>query len=109
MKLATFLCDGRPTAGLVLTQGVVPIARAAQDTRKDIDLSSVLGIIRGGDPALDAVRRLAARAAGGQAGAMTLADAPLLAPIPALLAMRSAWGATTSTMSRRARRYATPT
>jgi 2-keto-4-pentenoate hydratase/2-oxohepta-3-ene-1,7-dioic acid hydratase in catechol pathway len=84
MKLATFLLDGRPAAGLVLDQGIVPIARSAKDTREDIDLSSILGIIRGGDAALDAVRRVAARVASGQVAAIPLAEAPLLAPIPKL-------------------------
>jgi len=85
MKLATFLYDGRPAAGLVVTQGVVPIARAAKASGEGMDLSSVLGIIRGGDAALDALRRLAARAAGGQVDLVPTAAAPLLAPIPALL------------------------
>jgi 2-keto-4-pentenoate hydratase/2-oxohepta-3-ene-1,7-dioic acid hydratase in catechol pathway len=85
MKLATFLHDGRPAAGLVVTQGVVPIARAAKASGEGMDLSSVLGIIRGGDAALDALRRLAARAAGGQLDLVATAAAPLLAPIPALL------------------------
>ncbi len=84
MKLATFLRDGQPTAGLVLTQGVVPIASAAASTGQNLDLSSVLGIIRGGEAALDAVRRLAERAQRGQAVLIPLAEAPLLAPIPSL-------------------------
>jgi 2-keto-4-pentenoate hydratase/2-oxohepta-3-ene-1,7-dioic acid hydratase in catechol pathway len=84
MKLATFLSDGQPAAGLVLTQGVVPIARAARESGEGIDLSSVLGIIRGGDAALEAVRRLAERAERGQVDLLPTAAAPLLAPIPTL-------------------------
>jgi 2-keto-4-pentenoate hydratase/2-oxohepta-3-ene-1,7-dioic acid hydratase in catechol pathway len=84
MKLATFLRDGRPTAGLVLTQGIVPVGPAAGSPGQDVDLSSVLGIIRGGEAALDAVRHLAERAERGQVDAMPLAEAALLAPIPAL-------------------------
>jgi 2-keto-4-pentenoate hydratase/2-oxohepta-3-ene-1,7-dioic acid hydratase in catechol pathway len=84
MKLATFLSDGQPAAGLVLTQGVVPIARAARESGEGIDLSSVLGIIRGGEAALEAVRRLAERAERGQVDLLPTAAAPLLAPIPTL-------------------------
>lgn len=84
MKLATFLSDGRPAAGLVLTQGVVPLALAAKASAEGMDLSSVLGIIRGGDAALDAIRRLADRAERGQVDLLPTAAAPLLAPIPAL-------------------------
>jgi 2-keto-4-pentenoate hydratase/2-oxohepta-3-ene-1,7-dioic acid hydratase in catechol pathway len=84
MKLATFLHDGRPTAGLVLGQDVVPLALAARATGADIDLSSVLGIIRGGNAAHEAVRRLAERAERGQVEIIPTASAPLLAPIPAL-------------------------
>jgi 2-keto-4-pentenoate hydratase/2-oxohepta-3-ene-1,7-dioic acid hydratase in catechol pathway len=84
MKLATFLRDGQPAAGLVLAQGVAPILRAAKGPERDIDLSSVLGIIRGGEAALDALRRLGERAARGQVDLIPLAEAPLLAPIPAL-------------------------
>jgi 2-keto-4-pentenoate hydratase/2-oxohepta-3-ene-1,7-dioic acid hydratase in catechol pathway len=84
MKLATFLHDGRPTAGLISTRGIVPTAPAAKAPGHDIDLSSVLGIIRGGEAALDAVRRLAERAERGQVDAIPLAGVSLLAPIPAL-------------------------
>ena len=84
MKLATYLSAGQPSAGLVLTQGVVPIARAARESGEGIDLSSVLGIIRGGEAALEAVRRLAERAERGQVDLLPTAAAPLLAPIPTL-------------------------
>ena len=84
MKLATYLSAGQPSAGLVLTQGVEPIARAARESGEGIDLSSVLGIIRGGEAALEAVRRLAERAERGQVDLLPTAAAPLLAPIPTL-------------------------
>jgi 2-keto-4-pentenoate hydratase/2-oxohepta-3-ene-1,7-dioic acid hydratase in catechol pathway len=84
LKLATFLSDGRPVAGLVLPQGVVPIARAAKARGEGVDLSSVLSIIRGGELTLDAVRQLAERAARGQLDLIPTAAAPLLAPIPVL-------------------------
>ncbi len=84
MKLVSFLLDGSPVAGLALPGGVAPIARAAKAAGADIDLSSVLGIIRGGAAALDAVRRVSERAANGQVELIPTAAAPLLAPIPAL-------------------------
>jgi 2-keto-4-pentenoate hydratase/2-oxohepta-3-ene-1,7-dioic acid hydratase in catechol pathway len=67
-----------------LPGGVAPIARAAKAAGADIDLSSVLGIIRGGAAALDAVRRVSERAANGQVELIPTAAAPLLAPIPVL-------------------------
>jgi len=84
MKLATFLRDGRPEAGLVLAQGIVPIAGAAKASGEGMDLSSVLGIIRGGEVALDALRHLAERAERGQVQLLPLTKTPLLAPIPVL-------------------------
>jgi 2-keto-4-pentenoate hydratase/2-oxohepta-3-ene-1,7-dioic acid hydratase in catechol pathway len=67
-----------------LPGGVASIARAAKAAGADIDLSSVLGIIRGGEAALDAVRRVSERAANGQVELIPTAAAPLLAPIPVL-------------------------
>jgi 2-keto-4-pentenoate hydratase/2-oxohepta-3-ene-1,7-dioic acid hydratase in catechol pathway len=82
MKFVTFRYRDGPSAGLVLPDGVLPLAEAAAGAGESADLSSMLAIIRGGESALGACRRLAARAAGGS-GLIPLARAQLLAPLPA--------------------------
>jgi 2-keto-4-pentenoate hydratase/2-oxohepta-3-ene-1,7-dioic acid hydratase in catechol pathway len=76
MKFATFRQHGQPVAGLVLPGGLLPLPA---------DLSSVLGIIRGGEPALAACRELAQRAEREPQALVPLAQAELLAPLPVLI------------------------
>ena len=84
MKFATFLHRDQIACGLVLTDGLLPLAEAARAARESTDLSSVLAIIRAGEPALAACRRLAARAAEARQGLLPMAEVTLLAPLPAL-------------------------
>jgi 2-keto-4-pentenoate hydratase/2-oxohepta-3-ene-1,7-dioic acid hydratase in catechol pathway len=83
MKLVTFRHKHQPTAGLVLAEGILPLAEAAQAAGESVELSSVLDIIRGGEAALEACQRLAGRAGEGWVELVPLAQALLLAPIPA--------------------------
>ncbi len=84
MKFVTVHRHGQAAAGLYLPGGVLPLAEAAKAAGETADLSSVLAIVRGGDAALEACRRLARRADEGRTALMSLADAPLLAPLPVL-------------------------
>src|ERR1700727_2772155 len=85
MKFLSFRRNGEPTAGLLVVEGVLPLAEAGSLAGEKVDLSSVLAIVRGGEPALQACRRLARRATEGHAALIAVADAPLLAPIPILV------------------------
>jgi 2-keto-4-pentenoate hydratase/2-oxohepta-3-ene-1,7-dioic acid hydratase in catechol pathway len=87
MRFATFRHHGQPVAGLVLAGGVLPLPNAAAEAKEMADLSSVLAIIRGGEPALAACRRLAQHAEREPQALVPLAQAQaqLLAPLPALI------------------------
>jgi 2-keto-4-pentenoate hydratase/2-oxohepta-3-ene-1,7-dioic acid hydratase in catechol pathway len=87
MRFATFRHHGQPVAGLVLAGGVLPLPNAAAEAKEMADLSSVLAIIRGGEPALAACRRLAQHAEREAQALVPLAQAQaqLLAPLPALI------------------------
>jgi 2-keto-4-pentenoate hydratase/2-oxohepta-3-ene-1,7-dioic acid hydratase in catechol pathway len=83
MKFVTFRQGEAQAAGLWLEgERVLDLAAAAKLAGEALDASSMLALIRGGEGALEAVRRLEARA--GELGAAVLAasQAPLLAPIP---------------------------
>jgi 2-keto-4-pentenoate hydratase/2-oxohepta-3-ene-1,7-dioic acid hydratase in catechol pathway len=85
MKFVTFRHHDVNVAGLWLTDGLLPLAAAARAAGERVDLSSVLAIIRGGAPALEACRRLLSAALEGRAALLPANDATLLAPIPALV------------------------
>jgi 2-keto-4-pentenoate hydratase/2-oxohepta-3-ene-1,7-dioic acid hydratase in catechol pathway len=82
MKFISFLHRGRASVGLVRADGVLDLAAAAVVAGESADLTTMLAIIRGGEPALAACRRLDARA--GELGAALLPAAQIhkLAPIP---------------------------
>jgi 2-keto-4-pentenoate hydratase/2-oxohepta-3-ene-1,7-dioic acid hydratase in catechol pathway len=83
MKFISFLHKNQPTAGLMLDKGILPLAQAAGAVGETVDLSSVLAIIRGGEDALAACRRLAGRAGAAPLSLLAPSQAPLLAPLPA--------------------------
>jgi 2-keto-4-pentenoate hydratase/2-oxohepta-3-ene-1,7-dioic acid hydratase in catechol pathway len=85
MKFVSFRRNGEPTAGLHLSEGILPLAEAGRLAGEKTDLSSVLAIVRGGEPALQVCRRLSQGASEGHAALIAVADAPLLAPIPILV------------------------
>jgi 2-keto-4-pentenoate hydratase/2-oxohepta-3-ene-1,7-dioic acid hydratase in catechol pathway len=82
MKFVSFRYQNQIAAGLMLPNGVLPLAEAARAAGETLDLSSVLAIIRGGEPATAACQRLASSAMQAGAGLIPAAQAPLLAPLP---------------------------
>ena len=83
MRFVTFQYQGLEHSGVFLPHGVLPLAEAARRAGETADLSSVLAVIRGGKPSLDACRRLA-RDAGRGAPLLAASDVRLLAPLAAL-------------------------
>lgn len=59
MKLVTFLREGRTSPGVWLDEGVVDLSLAADLAGEEIDATSLLTIIDGGEAALETVRKLA--------------------------------------------------
>ncbi len=84
MKFVTVHRHAQPLAGLYLPNGVLLLAEAARAAGESADLSSVLAIVRGGDPALDACRRLVRRPENVRTAMISHVDASLLAPLPVL-------------------------
>ena len=85
MKFITFRHQDEAAAGLILPEGILPLAQAGKVAGAAIDLSSVLAIIRGGEPALKICRQLADRALDGRTALIPVREATLLAPIPVLV------------------------
>jgi 2-keto-4-pentenoate hydratase/2-oxohepta-3-ene-1,7-dioic acid hydratase in catechol pathway len=81
MKFVTFSKDGATAAGLLLPDGILPLQAAADRVGLKTDLSSVLAIVRGGEAALAACRRMAGDERA-RAALVPLSSAELLAPIP---------------------------
>jgi 2-keto-4-pentenoate hydratase/2-oxohepta-3-ene-1,7-dioic acid hydratase in catechol pathway len=80
----TFRYQEQVAAGLKLADGVLHLAAAAAAAGETADLSSLLAIIRGGEAAIAACQRLAARAGQGSGpGLLPAAQVQKLAPIPA--------------------------
>jgi 2-keto-4-pentenoate hydratase/2-oxohepta-3-ene-1,7-dioic acid hydratase in catechol pathway len=82
MKFISFRYQDRVLAGIVDGDSVVNLAAAAKLAGERLDLSSVLGIIRGGEAALSAVKRLQSQV--GEDARIALSQVQKLAPIPAL-------------------------
>ena len=86
MKLVSFMHQGRSAAGLWLGEQLLDLERAAQvagESREVVALlASMLSIIRGGEPALAALRRLEQQAGHLAQALRPLADCSLQAPIP---------------------------
>jgi 2-keto-4-pentenoate hydratase/2-oxohepta-3-ene-1,7-dioic acid hydratase in catechol pathway len=81
MKFVTISKDGVAAAGLLLPDGVLPLQIAAERVGVKADVSSVLAVIRGGEAAFAACRRIASDDKA-RAALIPLANAQLLAPIP---------------------------
>ncbi len=86
MKLVSFSHQGRSAAGLWLGEQLLDLERAAQAAGESGEvvavLASMLSIIRAGEPALAAIRRLEQQAGQLAQALRPLADCSLLAPIP---------------------------
>ena len=82
MKFITFHRGNRQAVGLWLDgDRVLDLALAADASGEPLDASTMVAIIRGGEPAMDIVRRLAARQTLGVA-TFPASEVKLLAPIP---------------------------
>jgi len=84
MKLITFRYQDQVYAGLVIGNSVLNLTIEAQAAGEKQDLSSMLAIIRGGEPALKACERLEASAGDRAESIIPLAQVQKLAPIPVL-------------------------
>jgi len=87
MKLVSVELQGRALAGLWLEQAgrepqLLDLAAAARAAGESADLASMLALIRGGEAALAAVRRLYERRATLKTALVPAASVQLLAPIP---------------------------
>ena len=82
MRLISFRYKDQIAAGVLLPEGVLHLAAAAKAAGETLDLSTVLAIIRGGTPALEACGRLAGDAAHSGDALLPIAQVQKLAPIP---------------------------
>ena len=82
MKLVSVGKAGRVFAGLWLESKVLDLAAAARAAGESGDFGSVLAILRGGEAALAALRRIEARAGEFHAALLPAGELQLLAPIP---------------------------
>jgi 2-keto-4-pentenoate hydratase/2-oxohepta-3-ene-1,7-dioic acid hydratase in catechol pathway len=82
MKLVSAAKGEREFAGLWLESKVLDLGAAARAAGESGEFGSVLAILRGGDSALAALRRIEARAAELQAALLPAGEVQLLAPIP---------------------------
>jgi 2-keto-4-pentenoate hydratase/2-oxohepta-3-ene-1,7-dioic acid hydratase in catechol pathway len=82
MKFISFRRADKVGAGLLLPGGVLDLQAAAKLAAEPADLSSMLVIIRGGEGAIAACRRLGARAADLKAALLPRTEVRTLAPIP---------------------------
>ena len=83
MKFVTFQKDQGSAAGVWLEgERVLDLAAAAKLSGQALDLSSVLAVVQGGEPALDAVKALVAKAGELSAAVLPAGQVKLLAPIP---------------------------
>jgi 2-keto-4-pentenoate hydratase/2-oxohepta-3-ene-1,7-dioic acid hydratase in catechol pathway len=85
MKLITFRYQDQVYPGLKIGDSVLNLATAAQAVGEKQDLTSMLAIIRGGEPALEACQRLEAKASERAEGTIPLSQVQKLAPIPVLI------------------------
>jgi 2-keto-4-pentenoate hydratase/2-oxohepta-3-ene-1,7-dioic acid hydratase in catechol pathway len=84
LRFISFRYQERVLAGIVNAGSVLNLAAAAELAGEKPDLSSMLAIIRGGEAALAACRRLQALAGDGGKAVIPLSQVQTLAPIPVL-------------------------
>jgi 2-keto-4-pentenoate hydratase/2-oxohepta-3-ene-1,7-dioic acid hydratase in catechol pathway len=82
MKFISFRYQDRIAAGLWMTDHVLDLTAAAKAADEKIDLSSMLAIIRGGEAALTACKRLEARSWENSEALLSPSQVKKLAPIP---------------------------
>jgi len=82
MKFISFRYQDRVAAGLWMTDHVLNLTTAAKAADEKIDLSSMLAIIRGGEAALAACKRLEGRSWENSEALLSPSQVQKLAPIP---------------------------
>lgn len=82
MRLVTFSHAGKIQAGLLVEAQVIELSVAARQCGEVLDASSVLAVVQAGAAGLQALQRIAARAAELSACTRPLSAVQLLAPIP---------------------------
>lgn len=82
MKFVTYRFKDQEAAGLVVGERILQLAVAARAAGESADLSTLLAIIRGGDAALAACKRLQAKADQLTEALLPPAQVQKLAPIP---------------------------
>jgi 2-keto-4-pentenoate hydratase/2-oxohepta-3-ene-1,7-dioic acid hydratase in catechol pathway len=82
MKFISFRYQDQIAAGLLMSDQVLNLAAAAKSADEKVDLSSMLAIIRGGEAALAACKRLGARSWENSAAFLPRSQVQKLAPIP---------------------------
>lgn len=83
MKLVTYVYETRTLTGLWLDGQILDLAAAGRRINEAADLSSMLAIIRGGEPTLGALQRVLSRSHELSEAWVEAARVRLLAPIPA--------------------------
>jgi 2-keto-4-pentenoate hydratase/2-oxohepta-3-ene-1,7-dioic acid hydratase in catechol pathway len=84
MKFISFRYQEQVLVGIVNADSVLNLAAAAKRAGEKLDLSSMLAVIRGGEPALQACERLQERADDAGDALVPLSQVQKLAPIPVL-------------------------
>ena len=82
MKLISFRYREQDAAGLLLGDHVIHLSKAATVSGESADLASLLAVVRGGEAALAACRRIEAAARSLEAALIPASQVQLLAPIP---------------------------
>jgi 2-keto-4-pentenoate hydratase/2-oxohepta-3-ene-1,7-dioic acid hydratase in catechol pathway len=83
MKLVTYVHETRTLTGLWLDGQILDLAAAGRRSNEAADMSSMLAIIRGGEPTLAALQRVLSRSHELSEAWVEAARVRLLAPIPA--------------------------
>jgi len=84
MKFISFRYQDQMAVGLLSPDGLLHLSAAAKASAEKTDLSSMLAIIRGGESALAACRRLEARAETSGEALLPASQVQKLAPLPTL-------------------------
>lgn len=82
MRLVTFIHAEQQQTGLLLGEFVLPLAEMVRSSGLELDVSTVLGIVRSSKDKLDALSELSRRASEFKSAFIPLSSVKLLAPIP---------------------------
>lgn len=82
MRLVTFIYAEQQHTGLLLGESVLPLAEMVRSSELELDVSTVLGIVRSPKDKLDTLSELSRRASEFSSAFIPLGSVKLLAPIP---------------------------